>query len=294
LKIHEQNSQLIDEFIFQLNKAENTKASYKRDLEIFNQYLSKVNISLNQLNNNTVQMFIDALEQGSIKNRDGKKYSLSSISRIFAAIRTFCNYTNQRDAVTNIRITKTEHISKLSPKSIETDEIETIRLRIANSRKPSTQRDLAIFDMLYLTGIRVSELVNLTKDDIEYDKNQKVYIVHIRDSKNDKARSIPILKDKFQYIKRYLDSRRDNVSYVFISQRQKQLTTRSIQLMLNEYGITPHMLRHTFCTRLARSNQYDLSMIASLAGHSITVAQRYTTPTEKQKAEAIAKAFSLD
>jgi len=294
MNIQEQNSQLIDEFIFQLNKAENTKASYKRDLELFNHYLSKVNASLSQLNSNTVQMFIDALEQGSIRNKDGKKYSPSSINRIFAAIRTFCNYTNQRDAVTNIRITKTEHISKLSPKSIETDEIEKIRLRIANSRKPSAQRDLAIFDMLYLTGIRVSELVNLTKDDIEYDKNQKVYIVHIRDSKNDKARSIPILKDKFQYIKRYLDSRRDNVPYVFISQRQKQLTTRAIQMMLKEYGITPHMLRHTFCTRLARSNQYDLSMIASLAGHSITVAQRYTTPTEKQKAEAIAKAFSLD
>ncbi|MGX1902420.1 tyrosine-type recombinase/integrase [Thermolongibacillus altinsuensis] len=294
MNVKEQNSQLIDEFIFQLNKAENTKASYKRDLEIFNQYLSKVNASLSQLNTNTVQMFVDALEQGSIRNNNDKKYSPSSINRIFAAIRAFCNYTNQRDAVTNIRITKTEHISKLSPKSIETDEIETIRLRIANSRKPSTQRDLAIFDMLYLTGIRVSELVNLTKDDLEYDKNQKVYIVHIRDSKNEKARSIPVLKDKFQYIKRYLDSRRDNVPYVFISQRQKQLTTRSIQMMLKEYGITPHMLRHTFCTRLARSNQYDLSMIASLAGHSITVAQRYTTPTEKQKAEAIAKAFSLD
>lgn len=294
MNIKEQNSQLIDDFIFQLKKAENTKASYKRDLELFNRYLSKTNISINELNNNTVQMFIDALEQGSIRNKDGKKYSPSTINRIYAAIRTFCNYTNQHDAIKDIRITKTEHISKLSPKSIEADEIETIRLRIANSRKPSAQRDLAIFDMLYLTGIRVSELVNLTKDDIEYDKSQKVYIVHIRDSKNEKARSIPILKDKFQYIKRYLDSRRDNVPYVFISQRQKQLTTRSIQMMLKEYGITPHMLRHTFCTRLARSNQYDLSMIASLAGHSITVAQRYTTPTEKQKAEAIAKAFSLD
>ncbi|MFC4182998.1 tyrosine-type recombinase/integrase [Saccharococcus thermophilus] len=294
MNIQEQNSQLIDDFIFQLKKAENTKASYKRDLELFNRYLSKTNISINELNNNTVQMFIDALEQGSIRNKDGKKYSPSTINRIYAAIRTFCNYTNQHDAVKDIDINQTEHISKLSPKSIETDEIETIRLRISNSRKPSAQRDLAIFDMLYLTGVRVSELVNLTKDDLEYDEIEKVYRVHVRDSKNKKARSIPIQKDKFKYIKRYLDSRRDNVPYVFISQRQKQLTTRSIQMMLKEYGITPHMLRHTFCTRLARSNQYDLSMIASLAGHSITVAQRYTTPTEKQKAEAIAKAFSLD
>lgn len=287
------NKELIEEFIFQLNKAENTKNSYKRDLEVFNRYLSSVNINMNQLTQTTVQMFISGLEDGLIKNSKGNKYSPSSINRIFAAIRTFCHYTNQHDCIKDIRINKPDHISKLSPKSIDTDEIESIRLKIANSRKASSQRDLAIVDMLRLTGIRVSELVSLTKKDIEYNKRDKVYLVHINTSKGDKARTIPVQKDKFQYIKRYLDSRNDNIEYVFISQRQKQLTTRSIQLLLKEYDITPHMLRHSFCTMLARSSN-DLSMIANLAGHSVAVAQRYTVPTDKQKAEAIAKAFSLD
>lgn len=287
------NTKLINEFIFQLNKAENTKKSYQRDLEIFNRYLSNVDININELTQPTVQMFISALENGTLKNKDGKRYSPSSINRAFASIRVFCDYTNQRDCIKDVNINKTAHISKQSPKSIESEDIESIRLKIANSRKASTQRDLAIVDMLRLTGIRVSELVALTKEDIKYDKHDKVYLIHVNTSKGKKARVIPIQKDKYQYIKRYLDTRNDDVEYVFINQRQKQLSTRSIQLLLQDYGITPHMLRHSFCTALARSSN-DLSMIADLAGHSITVAQRYTVPTDKQKAEAIAKAFTLD
>ncbi|MGX2959495.1 tyrosine-type recombinase/integrase [Peribacillus sp. JNUCC 23] len=287
------NSKLIEEFIFQLRNAENTKKAYQRDLEVFNRYLSKVDISLDQLTQPTVQMFITGLEDGTTKNKDKKRYSPSSINRIFAAIRVFCDYSNQRDCIKDIKINKTAHISQQSPKSVEVEDIESIRLKIANSRKASTQRDLAIVDMLRLTGIRVSELVSLTKNDIEFDKRNKVYLVHINTSKGNKARVIPIQKDKYQYIARYLDSRNDDIEYVFINHRQKQLTTRSIQLLLKEYDITPHMLRHSFCTALARSSN-DLSMIANLAGHSVSVAQRYTVPTDKQKAEAIAKAFTLN
>ncbi|WP_243356898.1 tyrosine-type recombinase/integrase [Bacillus litorisediminis] len=293
MSIQNVNKELIDEFIFQLNKAENTRKSYQRDLDIMNRYLSSVGISMDSLTQPTVQMFITGLEDGLIKNTEGKRYSASSINRIFAAIRVFCDYTNQRDCIRDIKINKTPHISQQSPKSIEVEDVESIRLKVANSRKASAQRDLAIVDMLYLTGMRVSELVELRRDEIVYDKHDKVYLVHINKSKGDKARIVPIQKEKYNYIKRYLDSRNDNVEYAFINQRQGKLTTRSIQLLLQEYGITPHQLRHTFSTRLARSSN-DLSMIASLAGHSIAVAQRYTVPTQKQKAEAIAKAFTLD
>ncbi|MEC1155647.1 tyrosine-type recombinase/integrase [Cytobacillus horneckiae] len=289
----ESNKMLIEEFIFQLRKAENTKKAYQRDLEVFNQYLSKVNISMDDLTQQTVQLFISSLENGSVKNTKGTRYSPSSINRIFAAICMYCDYSNQRKCVKEIDINKPSHISKQAPKSIEIEDIEKIRLMVANSKKASSQRDLAIVDMLMLTGIRVGELVNLIKDDIEYSKRDKLYYIHINASKGDRARVIPINKDKFKYISRYIDSRNDESEYVFISNRQSQLTTRSIQLMLKEFDITPHMLRHSFATRLARTGN-DLSMVADLCGHSITVAQRYTTPTDKQKAEAIAKAFTLD
>lgn len=288
------NSKLIEEFIFQLRKAENTKKAYQRDLEIFNWYLSKVDVSINHVSHNTIQMFIENLEAGTITNKDGKRYSPSSINRVYAAIRVYCQYSNQFEAIKDdIRINKPAHISQQSPKSIEKDAIETIRSQVCNSRKASSQRDTAILDMLKLTGMRVSELVNLTKDDIIYDKKSKYYSIHINSSKGNKARIIPINKDRFSYIKGYLDSRTDDVEYVFINHRNKQLTTRAIQLLLKEYDVTPHMLRHSFCTSLAR-NGNDLSMIANLAGHSIAVAQRYTVPTEKHKADAIDRALSLD
>ncbi|MGG3925676.1 tyrosine-type recombinase/integrase [Metabacillus fastidiosus] len=293
MNIQQNNNDLIEEFIFQLRKADNTKKSYQRDLEILNRYLSKVDIRLDQLTQPTVQRFIEGLENGLIKNTKDQRYSASSINRIFAAIRVFCDYTNQRECIKEIQINKPAPISQQAPKSIEIEDVETIRLKVANSRKASAQRDISIVDMLYLTGIRVSELVELKRSDIIYDKHNKVYLVHVNKSKANKVRVIPIQKDKYNSIKRYLDSRNDDVDYVFISQRQQQLTTRSIQLLLKEYDITPHQLRHTFCTRLARTSN-DLSMIANLAGHSITVAQRYTVPTDKQKAEAIANAFTLD
>jgi len=291
------NSLLIEDFIFQLRKAENTKKSYQRDLEIFNKYLSKdLSLDMSKLTQETVQMFIDALESGLIKNSKGSRYNPSSINRIFASIRSFCDYTEQRRCILDIDITKTPHISKqAAPKSIEVEDIERIRLKVANSRKASAQRDLAIVDMLQYTGIRVGELVTLTKDNIEYDKYLKEYSIHIVKSKNGESRKIPMSKGRFEKtIKRYLDSRNDDCEFLFINHRQKHLTTRSIQLLLQEYGITPHMLRHTFCTRLARDNESDPSMIAQLAGHSIAVAQRYTKPTMTQMSNAIDKAFTLE
>ncbi|MED1206107.1 tyrosine-type recombinase/integrase [Heyndrickxia acidicola] len=290
------NSELIQEFIFQLGKAENTKKSYQRDLEILNRYLSKVNVRRDELTQETIQMFIDSLESGLLKNTKGDRYNPSSINRIFAAIRVFTDYTDQRSCIKDIQINKTTHISKqLAPKSVEAEDIASIRLKIANSRKASSKRDLAIVDMLQFTGMRVGELVELKLKDIEYDETTKKYLIHINQSKGNKVRTVPIAKDKYdKTIKRYLDTRKDDIEYVFILQREKQLTTRSIQLLLQHYGITPHMLRHTFCALLARSNKLDISMIAELAGHSVAVAQRYTKPTLKQMSNAVDEAFTLD
>ncbi|MGN7942850.1 tyrosine-type recombinase/integrase [Metabacillus sp. 22489] len=190
MNILENNSQLISEFVFQLNKAENTKKSYQRDLEILNRYLSKVDIRLDQLTQPTVQRFIDALESGLIKNTKGNRYSPSSINRIFAAISVLCRYTNQRDCIKDIHINKAEHISQQAPKSIEVEDVETIRLKVANSRKASAQRDIAIVDMLYLTGIRVGELVEIKREDITYDKHSKVYLVHVNKSKGGLSRKV--------------------------------------------------------------------------------------------------------
>lgn len=288
------NNELIEEFVFQLRKSENTKSNYKRDLQVFGRYLSNSDLSLDKLTQPTVQMFIQGLEAGTVVGATGKVLGSTTINRIFASIRSYCDYTNQHEAIQDIVINKTQSISQQDSKAVATKDIDSIRLRIANSRKPSTQRDLAMFDMLRSTGIRVSELVMLKLDDIEYNKKSKVYYISIRTSKGKVSRTVPIPKANFQYIQRYMDTRTDDCDSLFVSQRLKQLTTRSIQLLLKEYDITPHMLRHSFCTALARSGT-DLTTVAALAGHnSLETTRRYTNPTAEEKAAAVAKALSYN
>ncbi|MCY8911037.1 tyrosine-type recombinase/integrase [Bacillus atrophaeus] len=292
--MQEYNSKLIEEYIFQLRKAENTKQSYMRDLQLLNKYLSDDELKIDRLSSTIVQLFIDALENGTIKTNKGERYKAASINRIYASIRLFCLYTEQFEAFKDIRITKTQHISELTPKSVEVNYIESIRKRIGdrkNKPKLINYRDLAIIDMLRLTGMRVSELVDLKKSDLTLKGNP--YIIHINKSKGKKVRDIPISKERFQYIRRYLDSRNDDSEYVFVSRSNKKLTTRTVQMLLKEYEITPHMLRHTLATELAKRG-WDLSTIARFLGNTVAVVQRYTIPTEKQMADAAADIYTIN
>lgn len=292
--MQEYNSKLIEEYIFQLRKAENTKQSYKRDLQLLNKYLSDDDLKIDRLSSTIVQLFIDALENGTIKTNQGERYKAASINRIYASMRSFCIYTEQFEAFKDIRITKTQHISELTPKSVDVNYIESIRKRIGdrkNKPKLINYRDLAIIDMLRLTGMRVSELVDLKKADLTLKGNP--YLIHINKSKGKKVRDIPISKEKFQYIRRYLESRNDDSEYVFVSRSNKKLTTRTVQMLLNEYEITPHMLRHTLATELAKRG-WDLSTIARFLGNTVAVVQRYTIPTEKQMADAAADIYTIN
>ncbi|XBW79486.1 tyrosine-type recombinase/integrase [Bacillus velezensis] len=292
--MQEYNSKLIEEYIFQLRKAENTKQSYKRDLQLLNKYLSDDDLKIDCLSSTIVQLFVDALENGTIKTNKGERYKAASINRIYASIRSFCIYTEQFEAFKDIRITKTQHISELTPKSVDVNYIESIRKRIGdrkNKPKLINYRDLAIIDMLRLTGMRVSELVDLKKADLTLKGNP--YLIHINKSKGKKVRDIPISKEKFQYIRRYLESRNDDSEYVFVSRSNKKLTTRTVQMLLNEYEITPHMLRHTLATELAKRG-WDLSTIARFLGNTVAVVQRYTIPTEKQMADAAADIYTIN
>lgn len=292
--MQEYNSKLIEEYIFQLRKAENTKQSYMRDLQLLNKYLSDDELKIDCLSSTIVQLFIDALENGTIKTNKGERYKAASINRIYASIRLFCLYTEQFEAFKDIRITKTQHISELTPKSVEVNYIESIRKRIGdrkNKPKLINYRDLAIIDMLRLTGMRVSELVDLKKSDLTLKGNP--YIIHINKSKGKKVRDIPISKERFQYIRRYLESRNDDSEYVFVSRSNKKLTTRTVQMLLKEYEITPHMLRHTLATELAKKG-WDLSTIARFLGNTVAVVQRYTIPTEKQMADAAADIYTVN
>jgi site-specific recombinase XerD len=263
-------------------KSPNTLKSYQRDLIAFEEYITKYNVTLDSLNDLIVQQFLNSLKH---------KYSPSTINRMYAAIRSFCHWSNQSHAVQDIEIQKVAHISKQESKGLTEEEITSLRLRIANNKASSTrERDQAICDFFLYSGCRVSELVALNRDDITY--RNGTYTISIRESKANEARQVYISSQQFKYIKRYLDSRTDNHEALFTSNRGR-ISVRMVQTMLKQYGINPHMLRHTFCSILARNN-VDIFTIAKLAGHQdINTTRRYANPTGKEMAEAVAKAFSF-
>ncbi len=268
-----------------LKKAANTQKAYQRDLIAFNEYLTKYNMSLDKLNDLGVQQYIN-----QIKTQDGKPASPATKNRVFASIRTFCNWSNQREAIEDITLPKLPPISKQPAKGLSREEVTALRLSVANDHNPNKLRNLAIVDLLLYSGIRVNELVSLNRDNIKYHKG--TYIIKILETKNDEVRTVYIHSKQFKYIKRYLDSRTDNEEALFLSGRGR-ISIRMVQTILNKYGIYPHLLRHTFCSTLARNN-VDIFTIASMSGHKdINVLRRYCLPTEQEMADTVAKAFDF-
>lgn len=264
-------------------KSYNTKKNYKRDLIFFENYISKYNVTLDNLNDLIVQEYLN--------HQKKENYSPSTINRTYAAIRSFCHYSNQLHAVYDITITKVPHISKQEAKGLTKKEITSLRLKFANNKNsPTKYRDQAIVDLLLYSGCRVSELVSLNKDDITYNKG--TYRIQIKETKNNESRLAFIDSRQFKYIKRYLNSRDDNHEALFISNRGR-ISIRMVQTILNKHGINPHLLRHTFCSILAREG-IDIFTIAQLAGHKdINTTRRYANPTEHEMAEIVSKAFTF-
>jgi integrase/recombinase XerD len=144
--------------------------------------------------------------------------------------------------------------------------------RIANKKKNNT------------------ELVQLNKQDITLGERSGTVLV--RCGKGMVSRKVPLSAEARTWLKRYLDTREDENEAFFLSNYKKRISVRSVQHMLQQFGIHPHQLRHTFCRELV-SNGVDVMTVAELAGHSdLNVTRRYSKPTERDLAQAIDKVFS--
>jgi site-specific recombinase XerD len=160
-------------------------------------------------------------------------------------------------------------------------------------------RDLALLHMLYSTGLRVSEISNLNRDDVNLDKREFRVV-----GKGRKARIVFLSVEAVEHVQRYLDSRTDNWKPMFVSNSnrskgdiaddgarrlQPQAIERVVRLLTIKAGIlkkvTPHTLRHTFATELLR-NGADIRSVQEMLGHSsITTTQIYTHLTNKRLKE---------
>lgn len=231
---------------------------------------------------------------------DAKGDTLKLITQNYhvIALRAFLKFLAKED-IKSLAAEKIE-LSKIPQRTVdflEFDEVADLMAAIPQTHRLQDLRDQAIVETLYSTGLRVSELVGLTRDKINLDRGEFM----IR-GKGDKPRIVFLSDDAKKILKLYLSKRTDNNEFVFISHgvnsNAQNLTSRSVERIIAKYAtkagivkkVTPHTLRHSYATDLL-INGADIRSVQALLGHSsITTTQVYTHITNKQLGE-VHKAF---
>jgi integrase/recombinase XerD len=281
--------------------ATNTVSAYKSDLERFFHYLSINNLSLDQIKSDDLTMYIAWLRgMGNTDFQIGE----SSIARNVISLRSYFSYLAKEhkfyDPTSNFKPPK---IPKRLPKALSIAQILSI-LNIAGVDQISL-RDKAMLELLYSTGARVSELINLNAGDIStitYD-GQESTTVKLK-GKGGKERVVPIGSFAVKAVNDYLTRSRPNLIKVstqkalFLNQRGGRLSRQSawnvVAASAARAGIaeqvTPHSMRHSFATHLLDGGA-DIRVVQELLGHaSVTTTQIYTLITIDRLRESYSSA----
>ena len=241
------------------------------------------------VDSNTVRGFLAML-------RD-REYSKSTTARKLATLRSFYKFCMRRSYVQEnpVASIRTPKQDKRLPKYLDTDQVS----KLLNTPDDTTLlglRDRAILEVLYATGMRVSELVGLNFADLDLNDQ----IVHVR-GKGRKERVTPLGPTASAAMQRYFQTRQADPKSgsfdpeaVFVNKHGQRLSTRSVRRKLDKYllqcgldpSISPHTLRHTFATHLLNSGA-DLRSVQELLGHqSISTTQVYTHLTTTKLKES--------
>lgn len=277
----EQLKAFLDYLIFEKHCAANTITAYKQDLMQLKEFLLQSNpvIDLKMLDYRTARYFLVYLQQ--------KGLSKSSIARKTAALKSFCRFLQQDEILEDNSVAlvaapkKPKHLPKVATETTLADFFD----ELAKSSDPISLRDQGIFELLYSSGLRVSELVALNFSDFSVENR----ILKIR-GKGKKERLVPMGSKAMMAIEKYLLKGRpflvknEEEAALFLNSRGGRLTSRGVEYLLENYikkgalhfKMSPHVFRHSFATHLL-DNGMDLRIIQELLGHeSLSTTQIYT------------------
>lgn len=258
--------------------ATNTIVSYGRDLRKFAAYLHKSHLALDQVRHTHIRKFLETLYHQGLSAR--------SVARQLAALRHFFQFVVKEGRLKGdpTREVEAPHLSHSLPKYLNFQEVEAL-LAQPDSSTPQGLRDRAMLELLYATGMRVSELLSVRREDLE----PNLGIVRCV-GKGNKERLIPVGKSALRAVEAYLRhgrsalAKRRELPYLFLNQRGGRLSRVGFWKILGAYGrragirvsLTPHMVRHSFATHLLERGA-DLRSIQTMLGHSdISTTQIYT------------------
>lgn len=271
-----------------------TITSYNNDLTHFDEFL-KVNptIKYHSITKDQVRSFLKYLDELNL--------SKSSISRILSTLRHFYNYLLLQNITTTnpFKSIRNPKKDKKLPNFLTSEELQTIFDTIPTDTDLGLRNRL-IIELLYATGLRVSELTNLQIDDIDF-TSKEIKVV----GKGSKERIVFYGEYAEKYLNMYLETARPNLlgknnsDYLFINNRGGQLTSRGVELIIDKivtsaalkHHISPHVIRHTFATDLL-NNGADLKSVQELLGHeSLSTTQIYTHITNERLRSVYLKSF---
>ena len=246
----------------------NTLQSYKRDLKQYSEYLAKEELKYSKVKEQDIRNYMNYLEKA------GKKPS--TISRTIASVRAFYQYEvkNKKTIVDPTEHIQSPKIEKRTPSILTSKEVETLL------DQPSTEdlkgvRDKAMLEFAYASGMRVTEIISLNVEDVNFEEGIVVC------KNGSKSRLIPLGKMCLNALQDYIENSRDVLvksdreKALFVNLNGKRLTRQGFWKIIKFYqeqanitkDITPHTLRHSFATHLLQ-NGADLKSIQMMLGHS--------------------------
>ncbi len=265
--------------------SQNTLSAYSQDLKRFFAFLEKRRIGvLDKINRNEITLFMEAMRAASAGGVP--PLSFRSITRILSTIRTFFKFLSMEGIVHHdpfAHIISPKQALRL-PKALSILEV-TALLNLPKGETPTGIRDDTMIELLYATGLRVSELISLPMSAINMEAG-----FLIASGKGDKERIVPMSEQALAKIKNYLLTSRPrllkkkNCTTLFISQQGAGMSRQCFWKKLQTYGqwagithkITPHTIRHSFATHLLAGGA-DLRSVQMMLGHAdIATTQIYT------------------
>jgi integrase/recombinase XerD len=268
----------LDSLWLESGLSKNTVAAYQRDLLAFAAWLRQFDINLVAASRH------DILRYQSVRMREGRK--VRSEARLLSSLRRFYRYLCRediRDFDPTVQI-ESPRMGRTLPSSLTEDEVETL-LAQPNVDVALGLRDRTMLEVLYATGLRVSELVGLTNEQL----NMRQGLIRCV-GKGNKERLVPLGEIALDYLQRYLTESRPQLlkgavsDDLFPTQRGKAMSRQAFWYLIKRYAalaeirkdLSPHTLRHAFATHLLNHGA-DLRVVQLLLGHSdLSTTQIYT------------------
>ena len=277
----------LDHLYIEKGLSQNTVKAYKADILAFTNWIKEnTKLKLKDIKEENINKYISYLFELNLKS--------SSINRKISSIKSLYMFLVKKNILKNSPVNEviSPKQEKYLPFSMSEDEVD----KLLNSPKPSNKiekRDKAMIEMLYATGMRISELVNLKITDID---TQRCVVKVL--GKGSKERLIPFGEAALESLNAYLSDREESTSKeIFLSNRRTKISRIGFWHRINLYlsrenlkkSISPHTLRHAFATHLLNRGA-DLRSVQLLLGHSdLSTTQIYTHIAKQRLSDVLKK-----